>query len=227
MREPKASARSVVLVIGAGSIGQAIARQLDVSSRESIHELVEAATPLGDVTSLIHAAGVSPSQASPATILAVDLYGTAVVLEEFGNIIARACEARELAACNGRGGDVGQARRLRQHNQSRNHHQVARQGRIDRATRRRIPANDRAMPSRPRRYAGRGRQRRSAPLGRGRRLHHRKRLPDGWRSHRFLLVRRSRPEVTHQSAGESNRERGELRSACLASSCKYGGQGNS
>ena len=37
---------------------------------------------------LIHAAGVSPSQASPATILKVDLYGTALVLEEFGNVIA-------------------------------------------------------------------------------------------------------------------------------------------
>ena len=40
------------------------------------------------MTGLIHAAGVSPSQASPETILKVDLYGTALVLEEFGNIIA-------------------------------------------------------------------------------------------------------------------------------------------
>jgi hypothetical protein len=40
------------------------------------------------VTGLIHAAGVSPSQASPSTILKVDLYGTALVLEEFGNVIA-------------------------------------------------------------------------------------------------------------------------------------------
>jgi hypothetical protein len=38
---------------------------------------------------LIHAAGVSPSQATRATILAVDLYGTALVLEEFGNVIAK------------------------------------------------------------------------------------------------------------------------------------------
>ena len=37
---------------------------------------------------MIHAAGVSPSQASPETILKVDLYGTALVLEEFGNVIA-------------------------------------------------------------------------------------------------------------------------------------------
>jgi NAD(P)-dependent dehydrogenase (short-subunit alcohol dehydrogenase family) len=54
-----------------------------------VHALVEAATGLGDVTGLIHAAGVSPTQASPATILKVDLYGTALVLEEFGNVIAR------------------------------------------------------------------------------------------------------------------------------------------
>jgi NAD(P)-dependent dehydrogenase (short-subunit alcohol dehydrogenase family) len=115
---------NVIVVIGAGSIGQAIARRVsagkhvlladlrqqnadaaaevlsnaayevsaatvDVSSRESIRTLVEAATAVGDVTGVIHAAGVSPSQASPATILAVDLYGTALVLEEFGNIIAR------------------------------------------------------------------------------------------------------------------------------------------
>jgi hypothetical protein len=51
--------------------------------------LVEMATGLGEVTGVIHAAGVSPSQASPAAILAVDLDGTAVLLEEFGNVIAR------------------------------------------------------------------------------------------------------------------------------------------
>ena len=61
---------------------------VDVSSRDSVHGLVEAATALGDVTGVIHAAGVSPSQAAPRTILSVDLYGTALVLEEFGNVIA-------------------------------------------------------------------------------------------------------------------------------------------
>jgi NAD(P)-dependent dehydrogenase (short-subunit alcohol dehydrogenase family) len=114
----------VTVVIGAGSIGQAIARRVsagkqvlladlrqgnadaaaevlrnagfevstaavDVSLRESLQALVETATGLGEVTGVIHAAGVSPSQASPAAILAVDLYGTAVLLEEFGNVIAR------------------------------------------------------------------------------------------------------------------------------------------
>jgi hypothetical protein len=56
--------------------------------RQSVHSLVGKATALGDVTGKVHAAGVSPSQASPTTILAVDLYGTALVLEEFGNVVA-------------------------------------------------------------------------------------------------------------------------------------------
>ena len=115
--------RDVIVVIGAGSIGVAIARRVgvgkhvlmadikpenaeaaaetmldagyevsiataDISSRESIHALVEKATGIGNVTGIILAAGVSPSQASPATILKVDLYGTALVLEEFGNVIS-------------------------------------------------------------------------------------------------------------------------------------------
>ena len=60
---------------------------VDVSSRTSIHALVETATAIGGVTGLIHAAGVSPSQALPSTIFNVDLYGTALILEEFGNVI--------------------------------------------------------------------------------------------------------------------------------------------
>ncbi len=113
---------NVIVVIGTGSIGQAIARRVgtgkhilladlrrenseaaaktlseagfevstaivDVSSRESVHALVETASAIGGITGLIHAAGVSPSQASPSTILKVDLYGTALVLEEFGNVM--------------------------------------------------------------------------------------------------------------------------------------------
>ena len=113
----------VTVVIGAGQIGQAIARRVsagkyvlladlhkanadaaaevladagfdvstaavDVSSRGSVHALAETAAALGDVTGVIHAAGVSPSQAKSEVILAVNLYGTALVLEEFGNIIA-------------------------------------------------------------------------------------------------------------------------------------------
>ena len=61
---------------------------VDVSSRQAVQALVETATGLGEVTGLIHAAGVSPSQASPETVLKVDLYGTALVLEQFGDVIA-------------------------------------------------------------------------------------------------------------------------------------------
>ena len=53
-----------------------------------MHALVEAATALGEVTGVIHAAGVSASQASIEQILRVDLYGTALVLEEFGAVVA-------------------------------------------------------------------------------------------------------------------------------------------
>jgi NAD(P)-dependent dehydrogenase (short-subunit alcohol dehydrogenase family) len=56
---------------------------------------------LGDVTGLIHAAGVSPSQATPATILRIDLYGTALVLEEFGAVIARGGAGVVIASQSG------------------------------------------------------------------------------------------------------------------------------
>ena len=117
------TATQVIVVIGAGSIGQAIARRVsagrhvlladlreenaqaaarilsdagfvvstsavDVSSRSSVDALVKTATSLGKVIGLIHAAGVSPSQATAETILKVDLYGTALVLEAFGDVIA-------------------------------------------------------------------------------------------------------------------------------------------
>ena len=74
---------------------------MDASSRDSVHALVEKATDLGQVTGLIHAAGVSPSQASPATILQVDLYGTALVLEEFGNVIASGGSGVVIASQSG------------------------------------------------------------------------------------------------------------------------------
>lgn len=108
-----AAMTDVVVVIGAGSIGQEIARRVsagnhvlladlrqenldaaakiisdagfdvniavvDVSSRKSVHALVEEATSIGTITGVIHAAGVSPLQATPDTILKVDLYGTAL-----------------------------------------------------------------------------------------------------------------------------------------------------
>ncbi len=113
----------VVVVIGAGAIGQAIARRVgvaktivladinedtanrvaaglnqvgfetkalhvDVSSGESVNRLAEAVTKLGQVMHVVHTAGLSPAQASPQAIIAVDLIGTAYVLEAFGPVIA-------------------------------------------------------------------------------------------------------------------------------------------
>ena len=126
----------VTVVIGAGSIGQSIARRVsagkhmlladlrrenaeaaaavlrdagfevsttivDVSSRASVQDLVGTATGLGEITRVVHAAGVSPSQAPPATILAVDLYGTAVVLEELGKVIAAGGSGVVIASQSG------------------------------------------------------------------------------------------------------------------------------
>jgi NAD(P)-dependent dehydrogenase (short-subunit alcohol dehydrogenase family) len=126
----------VIVVIGAGSIGQAIARRVgagkhilladirpenndvaaknlseagftvsttivDICSRESVHTLVETAKAIGGVTGLIHAAGVSPSQATPSTILKVDLYGTALVIEEFGSVIEEGGSGVVIASQSG------------------------------------------------------------------------------------------------------------------------------
>ncbi len=113
---------AVQVVIGAGSIGQAIARRtgagkhvlladfnetnlqnaktaledaghtvstqrVDVSDAASVRALAQAAAGLGDVVQVISTAGVSPVQAPAEAVLAVDLYGTAVVLDEFGKVI--------------------------------------------------------------------------------------------------------------------------------------------
>ena len=56
---------------------------------------------LGEVSGLVHAAGVLPSQASPATLLRVDLYGTALVLEKFGRVIARGGSGVVIASQSG------------------------------------------------------------------------------------------------------------------------------
>ena len=128
--------KKIIVVIGAGSIGQAIIRRIgagkhilladlnetnadkasvvlseagfqvtttkvDVSSRQSILAMVKVAQGLGDIVGLIHTAGVSPSQASPERILKVDLFGTAVVLEEFGNIISEGGSGVVIASQSG------------------------------------------------------------------------------------------------------------------------------
>ena len=268
----------VIVVIGPGQIGQAIARRVgvgkhvlladlrqenadaaaevlsnagyevsvatvDVSSRDSVHALVEKATGLGQVTGLIHAAGVSPSQASPATILHVDLYGTALVLEEFGNVIASGGSGVVIASQSGHRLPpltVEQNNALAttpveelldlpflqpdQVTDPLHAYQISKRGNSLRVMAEAVRwgkrgarvntispgiiitplAKDELTGPRGEGYrrmielsaAGRagtpdevGNRRRAAD-GPGRRVHHRQRLPDGWRSDRCLLVRR-------------------------------------
>ena len=61
--------------------------EMDLSSRSSIKHLITEAQKYGEITMLVNAAGVSPSQAPIEAILKVDLYGTAVLLEEVGKVI--------------------------------------------------------------------------------------------------------------------------------------------
>lgn len=63
--------------------------EMDLSSRSSILELIAEAQKQGEITMMVNAAGVSPSQASIETLLKVDLYGTAVLLEEVGKVITK------------------------------------------------------------------------------------------------------------------------------------------
>jgi NAD(P)-dependent dehydrogenase (short-subunit alcohol dehydrogenase family) len=84
LRQENADAAAKVLSEAGFDVSTTI---VDVSSRQSVSSLIDKATAIGNVFGLIHAAGVSPSQASPETILKVDLYGTSLVLELFGNII--------------------------------------------------------------------------------------------------------------------------------------------
>ena len=62
--------------------------EMDLSSREDILALIQRAQEYGEIKYMVNAAGVSPSQASVEQILKVDLYGTAVLLEEVGKVIA-------------------------------------------------------------------------------------------------------------------------------------------
>lgn len=66
----------------------AVSVEMDLSSRNSILNLIAEAKKYGDIKMLVNAAGVSPSQAPVEAILKVDLYGTAVLLEEVGKVIA-------------------------------------------------------------------------------------------------------------------------------------------
>ncbi|WP_372521117.1 SDR family oxidoreductase [Candidatus Ruminimicrobiellum ovillum] len=61
--------------------------ECDISSRESVLNLIKVGQKYGEISTLINSAGVSPSQAPVEVILKVDLYGTAVLLEETGKVI--------------------------------------------------------------------------------------------------------------------------------------------
>ena len=62
--------------------------EMDLSSRESILAIIAEAQKYGEIRYMVNGAGVSPSQAPIEAILKVDLYGTAVLLEEVGKVIA-------------------------------------------------------------------------------------------------------------------------------------------
>lgn len=129
-------AREVLIVLGVGGMGHAIARRVgagktvlladnneaalaavaealsadghqvdsrgvDVASPESVRTLAEHAASLGPVTQMAHTAGLSPSQASAEAILAVDLLGTALVLQEFGEVIAEGGAGVVIASMGG------------------------------------------------------------------------------------------------------------------------------
>ena len=66
-----------------------VAFEMDLSSRESILDLIREAEKYGEISMLVNGAGVSPSQASIEDILKIDLYGTAVLLEEVGKVIKK------------------------------------------------------------------------------------------------------------------------------------------
>ena len=115
--------KDVLVVIGPGSMGTAVARRVgagkhilvadlreenaqaaeqmlldagfqvsaatvDITDPQSVRALAQEAAGIGAVTGLVHAAGASPSMSRPEMIVRVDLYGTAVVLEVFGDVVA-------------------------------------------------------------------------------------------------------------------------------------------
>lgn len=128
--------KQVAVLIGAGSIGQAIVRRVaagkhvvladfseqnaataaktledagfecstlrvDLGSKDDILTLVKETQKYGEVTNLINAAGVSPSQASVEEILRVDMVGTAILLEEFGKVMAEGGSGIVIASQSG------------------------------------------------------------------------------------------------------------------------------
>lgn len=83
----KANAEAIARIMNEAGF-DAVPVEMDLSSRSSILNLIAEAERYGEITKLVNAAGVSPSQAPIETILKVDLYGTSVLLEEVGKVIA-------------------------------------------------------------------------------------------------------------------------------------------
>ena len=81
-----ANAASAALLLNNAGF-DAVGQRCDISSKESVAELIKFSKELGPITAFVNAAGVSPSQASIETILKVDLYGTAMLIEEIGKVI--------------------------------------------------------------------------------------------------------------------------------------------
>jgi NAD(P)-dependent dehydrogenase (short-subunit alcohol dehydrogenase family) len=76
-------------------------RQVDVSSAGSVRDLAREAASMGRVLHLVHTAGVSPVQTTAADVIRVDLLGTALVLEEFGRVIAEGGAGVAIASMAG------------------------------------------------------------------------------------------------------------------------------
>jgi len=98
LRQENADAAAEVLTNAGFEVSTAA---VDVSSRKEVESLAEKAANLEDVSGVIHAAGVSPSQAPIDAILKVDMYGTALILEVFGNVIARGGSCVVIASQSG------------------------------------------------------------------------------------------------------------------------------
>ena len=75
--------------------------KVDISDKGSVLKLIDAAQREGDLSMFINAAGVSPSQAPVEQILKVDLYGTALLLEEFGKVIREGGTAVTISSQSG------------------------------------------------------------------------------------------------------------------------------
>lgn len=83
-----ANAASAALLLNNAGF-DAVEHSCDISSKESVAELIKFSKELGPITAFVNAAGVSPSQASIETILKVDLYGTAMLIEEIGKVLSQ------------------------------------------------------------------------------------------------------------------------------------------